>query len=294
MYFFKPKYWMVWLKMGIKCASQLVWPTLITFAASMLLLALPYTINQARGSDGIIEASALWPGLLMMGACLIAAGILALIGTALWVYRSIVIMRAYLDIEPDEIDQIHQALMRAKQVLTSHKGYLLKTALIALAISSPLSLINTSAFMLLFFCQPDTISQYTSTGLIDTTVAACLSGLGYAAASVFAFTALILSNYSVATLAIAGFKLRDLKSTTLESLKLTWSRALMLSFATAVASVFLGILSLPQMLGAKYGLGGIALGLVWQHATGLVTVPMVVMMVAESLRKDVAMLKVNG
>lgn len=285
---------MVWLKIGIKCASQLVWPTLITFAASMLLLALPYTINQARGSDGIIEASALWPSLLMMGVCLIASGILALIGTALWIYRSIVIMRAYLDIELDEIGDIHQALIRAQQVLANHKGYLLKAALIALAISSPLSLINSSAFMLLFFCHPETISQYTSTGLIDKTVADCLSGLGYAALGVFALTALILSNYSVATLAVAGFKLRDLKGTTVESLKLTWSRGLMLSFATMVASVFLGFFSLPQILGAKYGLGGMALGLVWQHATGLMTVPMVVMMVAESLRKEVAMLKVNG
>ena len=293
MYLFKLRFWTAWLRIGIKCAPQLIWPTIITFAASLLLLALPFTINQARGPDGIIEANVLWPSLLMMGGCLMTSGILAMVGTVLWVYRSIVIMRAYLDIDPNRADDpdLALALRRSQQILTTHKAYLLKTALIALAISSPLALINNSAFMLLFLCHPETLSQYTSTGLIDKTVADCLSGLSFAAIGIFALTGLILSNYSVATLAVAGFRLKDIKATTMDSLKMTWYRGWLLTLATAIASIFVCVISIPQILGARHGLVGMALGLAWQHATGLLVVPMVVMMVAESLRGDVDRLK---
>jgi hypothetical protein len=293
MYLFKPKFWLLWFKLSFQIKGCFLWPTLLSCLAGICITLSPLAMGDLGNSNGYVDAADFFPKLILFSILLMAGGLFALPACLIWAYKLVMLVRAYLSRQWQEngenISEIHAAMEEAGRLLKTHRGFLLKTGLVALLVSSPLSIGFSFASTMALCLTPEVLTQYN--------LPASYAQVRIIPIIISLILMIILSNYSIATLVVAAERLENVGATTREALLLCLKKTLPLTLATIIATGLYTLISTPYAITGMFSTSPQtlltkdlinALGFeLWQNLSGILIIPMGTLMLAEALRPAV-------
>jgi hypothetical protein len=249
--FFSPAWWHHVFLFSWQFRRRLVLPSALFFVAAVIftfVINLMMELNQKPGQEAI-NANELLPKLLTGLAGLSLGGILFIVALSFLLVSLMTFTRAYLVFPlpanvsetraADYSAKIEQSFLSAAVDLKTHKGYLTKVLLLEALICLPLILTFCVTFLFSgVLAAPDTSSM-----TIPPEMRALALPVQITAAVLF----VILSNYSVVSVAVAIMFERTVGKAITFSLLLGLTSALLMSVMTGVTTVLSTVLTTPYV-----------------------------------------------
>ncbi|MBU6450272.1 MAG: hypothetical protein KGS72_00725 [Cyanobacteria bacterium REEB67] len=249
--FFSPAWWHHVLLFSWQFRRRLVLPSALFFVAAIIftfVLNLLQELNQKPGQEAI-NANELLPKLLTGLAGLSAGGILFIVAFSFLLVSLMTFTRAFLVFPlpanvaetraADYSKKIEQAFLSAAVDLKAHQGYLTKVLLLEALICLPLILTFCATFLFSsVLLAPDTTSL---------TIPPEMRAMALPVQLVTAVIFVILSNYSVVSVAVAIMFERTVGKAIAFSLQLGLTSALLMSVMTGVTTALSTVLTTPYV-----------------------------------------------
>jgi len=277
-------------------------PVILSTIGSLILVAAFHLLSSAQaGADGVMDGNKLMPALFGYMSGSVIAGIFMLIAIFIIVMRISGFIRAFLKFPGSEISagteqykkSIDLSLEDGLKTVRAHKGTLIKMWLTSTVIMIPL-LFCWCACSFVVVGLPAVAAQYQLP-------AASVNHLLQMAAIALAVIGLLLSNYSMAVLAMSTMLDKGVKEVTIDSLWLSIVASPALTLVSLAVSLATYIITTPYAVPllfqpmAKNPTLAINyttyLWQVWQGLSSMIVIPMSVAMLCEVLRDSVVPLE---
>ena len=266
-------------------------PIILATVGSLLMIACFHALTLIKpGGDGVINGNIMAPILIGAAAGMMITGILLLLSLSLGTLRLAGFVRAFLrcpqkTMEADYQNQVKVYLIEGLSAVRSHKAYLVKAWLVSTVIMIPLLFVWCACSLIIAGLSPEMIEQYK----FPAEVVPLRQGAIIAAAIV----GILISNYSITTLAVSVMLDRSVKETSIEALWLAITTSPALTLISLLSFVAVTVLTTP----------GAALSLLhpvtekvlqitplsyvselWQGISGVILIPICTAMLCEVVR----------
>jgi hypothetical protein len=299
--FFHAGWWKHTWKFALVFIPIFKTPIILSVLAAIIMRTCFSFLSRFINVQGPINGNELIPTLIGSAAGLIITGILLILALFIGIVRLTGFTRAFLRCPLDLEDttssvQIKSYLDEGLAAVRHHKAFLAKSWLVSSIIMLPLIFVWCACSFIVVGLNPDVIRTYN----LGPEVLSLRQGSMIA----MAIVGLLLSNYSITTLAVSSMSDRTVKETSIESLWLaiTTSPALSLVslFAflavTAITTPYAVVVLLKPALQSTITLTITPLSSIceiWQGISGMIVIPMSTAMLCEVVR-DCVVISENG
>jgi hypothetical protein len=291
--FFSAGWWRHTLKFAWAFKKHLYLPAILSTVASLMLTS-ALVIMPTSAPGVAVEAAVYLPPLFLAGGLVIVSGTISLVAMILGVMRLAAFCRTYLRCPVGASnEEMLASQAEAIDQVGHHKGHLVKVWLVATIIAIPLLFMLAAAAMVALFMSPEMIALFKlgSDGALVRNFAMLATVVLY----------VIISNYSITTLAASVLVDRDLGATTRIALLLALTASPGLTVITIVDMLLYTLICTPNAIFQSMDLkaaSGMALskpGLldfildIWQGASSLIVFPVTAALLLELLRDALAL-----
>ncbi len=241
---------------------------------------------------GVIDGNVLIPTLIGFATGMIITGILLILSLFIGLIRLAGFTRAFLRCPLDLEDttssaQIKIHLDEGLAAVRHHKAFLAKSWLVSSIIMLPLIFVWCACSFIVVGLSPEVVPAYN----LGPEVVPLRQGSVIA----MAIIGLLLSNYSITTLAVSSMSDRTVKETSIESLWLAITTSPALSLVSLFAFLAVSAITTPYVVVELYNLALHAsttvsvtpwsyIGQIWQGTSSLIIIPMSTAMLCEVVR----------
>ncbi len=297
--FFRASWWRHTFAFALAFVRYFKAPVILSTLGSLLLTAGLQVLSSVKpGADNVMDGNKLFPALIGFSATSMIAGILMLIALFILVMRLAGFTRAYLKFPlnqigaPDYQKKIAQDLSQALETVRAHKGTLVKAWLTSTVIMIPLLFVWCACSAIVTGLTPEVIAQLQ---MPPEPVNNLKTGAGVALLVV----GLILSNYSMAVLAMSTMLSKSVKEVTIDSLWLSIIASPALTIVSLLVSIAVYVITTPYAVPLLFQPAPTTLTIdfmsyawqIWQGLSSLIVIPMSVAMLCEVLRDSVVPLE---
>lgn len=291
--FFNPNWWRHTVKFAWLYKKYLYLPTILSTTASLLATGVLTLMPQVEPGS-TVDASTYLPAMLTVMGMLIVAGILYLIVIFVGLVRLAAFCRAFLLCPAGADNQtIIDSHKEAVSSVAHHKGQLAKAWFVASVISIPMLFVLGAAALVAIFLDPQIIAQF---GLGKDGSMARAGAMTVVVASY-----IVLSNYSMTTLAASVLLNRNLGATTRIALILAITASPGLILMTIFDGIFYTLLCTPDAIFQAMDMRAAAAAAmvkpgiqkylldIWQGLSSLIVFPVTAALLLEILRDSLAL-----
>ncbi|MDP3510478.1 MAG: hypothetical protein Q8T09_21090 [Candidatus Melainabacteria bacterium] len=290
--FFHPGWWKHAWKFSLAFVPIFKTPIILSTLAGIIWHICISCLLPFKDVQGPIDGNLLIPTLIGSAAGLIITGILLILSLFIGVVRLSGFTRAFLrcplNLEvPVTSVQIKSYLDEGLKSVRHHKGLLAKSWLVCSIIMVPLIFVWCACFCIVVGLNQDVVKAYN--------LGAEVISVRQGAMVTLVIIGIILSNYSITTLAVSSMLDRSVKETSIEALWLSFTTSPALSLVSLIAYLIVMATTTPYALMALFNpalqistaLTVTALTYIseiWQGVSGLIIVPVATAMLCEVVR----------
>lgn len=274
-------------------------PIILSTLAAIIMRTCFSFLSRYVNVQGPIDGNELIPTLIGSAAGLIITGILLILSLFIGIVRLTGFTRAFLRCPLDLEDttssaQIKSYLDEGLAAVRRHKAFLAKSWLVSSIIMLPLIFVWCACSFIVVGLSPEVVQAYN--------LGAEVVPLRQGSMIAMAVVGLLLSNYSITTLAVSSMSDRTVKETSIESLWLAITTSPALSLVSLFAFLAVTVITTPYAVVAllKPALQTTATLTItplscfceiWQGISGLIIIPMSAAMLCEVVRDCVVISK---
>ncbi|MBP9094507.1 hypothetical protein KBI23_26040 [bacterium] len=298
--FFHVGWWKHTWKFALVFIPTFKTPIILSTLAGIIMHTCFSLLLRFKDVQGPIDGNELIPTLIGSAAGLIITGILLILSLCLGLIRLTGFTRAFLRCPLDLEDttssaQIKSYLDEGLAAVRHHKAFLAKSWLVSSIIMVPLIFVWCACSFVVVGLSPDVVKAYN----LGPEVVPLRQGSMIA----MAIVGLLLSNYSITTLAVSSMSDRTVRETSIEALWLAITTSPALSLVSISAFLAVTAITTPYAVvvlfkPALQSTTAITTAVsyiceIWQGISGLIIIPMSTAMLCEVVR-DCVVIKESG